>query len=53
MWGEFPGEYWEYEDVELERAKEIVSKYFTIARAYRHNSSMVIDLEVYDRFRYI
>ncbi len=52
MWGEFPGEYWEYEDVELERAKEIVSKYFTIARAYRHNSSMVIDLEVYDRFRY-
>ena len=52
MWEEFPGESWEYEDVELEKAKDVLSRYFTISRAYRHNGSMIFDLEVYDRFRY-
>ncbi|RLF64563.1 MAG: hypothetical protein DRN30_05370, partial [Thermoplasmata archaeon] len=52
MWEEFPGESWEYEDIELEKAKDILSRYFTISRAYRHDGSMVFDLEVYDRFRY-
>jgi len=52
MWEELPEGYWDFVDEELEEAKKLISRYFSVASAYRMNKHMVLELEPYVHLRY-